>query len=180
MSLLIHTQQKWLPRLFDGLLTMLAWVGLVYLIYRGVLSLLHHSHMGLRLSFGLEILQTLSTLTVYAVVALAIGLALFAWAKYNQRRAGHYQRRARVPDVGRQGLSNEFQVSLAAFEYLQRQQVLVLHHHAHGSLSAIELPGTGLLLPAMAELDMFEQISHNLEGEAASSVPLALDGPGLR
>ncbi|MCU1717781.1 poly-beta-1,6-N-acetyl-D-glucosamine biosynthesis protein PgaD [Pseudomonas sp. 5P_3.1_Bac2] len=166
MSLLIHTQQKWLPRLIDGLLTLLAWVGLAYLIYRGVLALLHNSHMGLRLSFGLEILQTLSTLTAYAVVALAIGLCLFAWAKYNERRAGNYQRRERVPDVGVQSLSDEFQVSLTAFAYLQCQQVLVLHHHDHGSLSAIELPGTGLLLPAMTETDMFEQICHNLEGEA--------------
>jgi biofilm PGA synthesis protein PgaD len=171
MSLLIRTQQNWLPRLFDGLLTLLAWVGLVYLIYRGVLSLLDNSRMGLRLSFGLRILETLSTLTVYALVAAAIALVLFVWAKYNQRRAGTYKRRERVPDAGIQCLSNEFQVSLTAFEYLQRQQVLVLHHHDHGSLSAIELPGTGLLLPAMAESDMFEQISHNLEDEVWLDAP---------
>lgn len=35
MSLLIRTQQHWLPRSIDALLTLVAWLGLGYLVVQG-------------------------------------------------------------------------------------------------------------------------------------------------
>jgi|GEM_PF-1372492 len=165
MSLLIRTQQRLLPRLIDIALTLAAWLGMAYLVLQGVQGLLQGRQNSPRLWFGIEFLQTLDTLLIYLLVGLAIGAVLLAWAKYNERRADWYQRRERMPDICERGLSANFQVSLPILDCLQNQQVLILHHHGHGALAAIEFPGTGLRLPAQAEMAI------SPEQEAAESSP---------
>lgn len=150
MSLLIRTQQKWLPRSIDALLTLIAWVGFGYLLVQGVAAVIADDQQGPRLSLGTEFLLTLDTLLIYLLVALLIGAVLLVWAKYNEQRASGYERRERMPDICEVGLSENFQVSLPVLDCLQNQQVLILHNHEHGALAAIEFPGTALRLPAHA------------------------------
>ena len=38
---LIVTERRLLPRLFDSLMTLIAWVGFIWLIHHGVVSILH-------------------------------------------------------------------------------------------------------------------------------------------
>lgn len=83
MSLLIRTQQKWLPRSIDALLTLAAWVGFGYLLVQGVAAVIANDQQGPRLSLGTEFLLTLDTLLIYLLVALLIGTVLLVWAKYN-------------------------------------------------------------------------------------------------
>jgi biofilm PGA synthesis protein PgaD len=158
MSLLIRTQQHWLPRSIDALLTLVAWLGLLYLLVQGVTAVTANGQQGSRLSLGTEFLLTLDTLLIYLVVALMVGAALLVWAKYNERRAYGYERRERMPDVCEVGLSENFQVSLPILDCLQNQQVLILHNHEHGALAAIEFPGTALSLPALASDESLKEL----------------------
>lgn len=44
---LIFTERRLLPRIIDVLLTLIAWVGFLYLIYKGLITALAHSpYMG--------------------------------------------------------------------------------------------------------------------------------------
>jgi biofilm PGA synthesis protein PgaD len=46
---LIFTERRLLPRIIDVLLTIFAWVGFLYLIYKGLITALAHSpYMGVR------------------------------------------------------------------------------------------------------------------------------------
>ncbi|CAM7880520.1 hypothetical protein CIFRMA203M1_11085 [Citrobacter freundii] len=46
---LIFTERRLLPRIIDVLLTLIAWVGFLYLIYKGLITALAHSpYMGVR------------------------------------------------------------------------------------------------------------------------------------
>lgn len=156
MSLLIRTQQHWLPRAVDSLLTLLAWVGLTYLVVMGVLGMLA-SNPVTRPSLDSKFLLTLDTLLVYLLVALSITATLLIWAKYSQHRAQWYPRRVRMSDVGELGLAESFQVSLPILDCLQKQQVLILHNHAHGALAAIEFPGIAVRLPAHIDEEELEE-----------------------
>lgn len=144
MNVLVKTQPHWLPRLLDVALTLLAWAGFFYLLYNGIHALLVVGWQGPDLTFGRRFLATLDTLVIYLVVALLIGLLLLLWAKYNQFRAARLQRLSRAPDVGGDELAESLGLSLDAFNCLQKQQVLILHHDDHGQLVAIEFPDTGL------------------------------------
>ncbi len=56
---LIFTEQRFLPRAIDVLLTLVAWIGFIYLIYKGLITALTHSpYMGVRPFF-----TTLDTVT---------------------------------------------------------------------------------------------------------------------
>jgi len=91
---LIFTERRLLPRIIDVLLTLIAWVGFLYLIYKGLITALAHSpYMGVRPFF-----TTLDTVTFYILVALVNGLVLIGWAKYNQFRL-RVERRSRRPGL---------------------------------------------------------------------------------
>lgn len=111
MSLLIHSQQSRLGRAVDLLLTLSAWVAMAYLLVQGVASLLASGRHGSRPALVAGIMPTLDTLLIYLLVALGLGAILLAWAKYNERRAGWYQRRSRMPDIAEETLAANFQVS---------------------------------------------------------------------
>ncbi|MFI8609650.1 poly-beta-1,6-N-acetyl-D-glucosamine biosynthesis protein PgaD [Pseudomonas sp. AOB-7] len=170
MSLLIRSQQSRLGRAVDVLLTLSAWAAMAYLLVQGVASLLASGRHGPRPALVAEIMPTLDTLLIYLLVALGLGTILLAWAKYNERRAGWYQRRSRMPDIAEETLAANFQVSLAILDCLQRQQVLILHNGEDGALAAIEFPGTALRLPALASDELLESLRSE---EAPSAEPLA-------
>lgn len=150
MTLLIRTQQRWLPRAIDTLLTLLAWCGMTYLLVQGVAAVIANGQQGPRPSLGIEFLLTLDTLLIYLLVSLGVATVLLAWAKYHEYRAEWRQRRVRVPNVCERGLSESFQVSLAILDCLRHRQVLILHNNEQGALAAVALPDTALRLPAPA------------------------------
>lgn len=46
---LIFTERRLLPRVIDVVLTLIAWIGFLYLIYKGLIVALAHSpHIGVR------------------------------------------------------------------------------------------------------------------------------------
>jgi biofilm PGA synthesis protein PgaD len=160
MSLLIRTQQHWLPRLVDILLTIAAWVGFLSLIYIGTKGLIGSIPHDLRLSFSNNLMRTLQTLLVYVAGGALMGAILLIWAKYNEVRAGLYERRAFVPPIGVEALSSSFEVSDAIIKFLQNEQVWILHNYEHGELSAVEAPKLGVVLPAYADHEQVRQAIH--------------------
>ena len=91
---LIFTEQRLFPRALDLLLTIIAWLGFCWLIYSGLINAIEHDpFMGTRPFY-----TTLSTLSIYLLVACLIDMALIGWAKYNQLRF-RIERRKRRPEL---------------------------------------------------------------------------------
>jgi biofilm PGA synthesis protein PgaD len=151
MSLLIRTQQHWLPRTIDTLLTLIAWVGFISLIIIGVRDLYTGTSNRTFMQLLFEVRPTLDTLIVYVICGLVIGGILLIWAKYNEVRAGRYARRKETVQVDTVGLASSFRVSAAVIEFLRSEQVWILHNHEHGDLAAIEVPGFGMKVLANAD-----------------------------
>ncbi|KES25537.1 MULTISPECIES: poly-beta-1,6-N-acetyl-D-glucosamine biosynthesis protein PgaD [unclassified Pseudomonas] len=137
---LIKTPQHWLPRSLDVLLTLCAWAIFVWLMERGIASLLASGWRGPRLDWSGQFLQTLDTLMVYVLCSALIAALLVSWARYNQIRAARYERRSRMPDLSRQALSRSFNISGDTLARLHGAQVVTLHNDEHGNLVWVENP----------------------------------------
>ncbi|GIZ12640.1 poly-beta-1,6-N-acetyl-D-glucosamine biosynthesis protein PgaD [Pseudomonas sp. NCCP-436] len=151
MTLLIRTQQHWLPRCVDVLLTVIAWIGFVGLVYAGIREMADAVPLEQRLIESEILMSTLETLLVYLLGGVLIAALLLFWAKYNQLRARRYTRRQCPGRLCVDGLSGSFRVAPEVIETLHGGQVWILHHHEHGDLSAIEMPGKGIVLTADAQ-----------------------------
>ncbi|HHN8542830.1 poly-beta-1,6-N-acetyl-D-glucosamine biosynthesis protein PgaD [Citrobacter cronae] len=131
---LIFTERRLLPRIIDVLLTIFAWVGFLYLIYKGLITALAHSpYMGVRPFF-----TTLDTVTFYILVALVNGLVLIGWAKYNQFRF-RVERRSRRPGLEEHELAESLRITRELVTELNKARVLTVHHHENGEISHIDV-----------------------------------------
>lgn len=135
---LIKTPQHWLHRTIDTALTLCAWVAFIYLLVRGLKAMAEATRLGPQMDFMAQMVNTFGTLSAYALCALLIGLVLLAWAKYNEIRAGRYERRERMPNIGAQTLSKSFRVTSETYLRLRAQQVLTLHNDEVGDLIWVE------------------------------------------
>ena len=89
---LVRTRQRTAMWLIDVLLTLVAWAGLIWLLARGIGSMLD-THGGPR--FDAPIFAAINTLQVYLWIAVFNAVILISWARYQQRRGRQFaQRRA--------------------------------------------------------------------------------------
>lgn len=148
---LIFTEQRFLPKLIDVVLTIIAWVGFSYLIYKGLITALAHSpFIGIRPFF-----TTLNTVSFYAIVALVNGLVLIGWAKYNQYRF-RVERRNRRPGLEDNELAVSMRITPELAMGLNKGRVLTVFHYENGEIEHIEVE-KGIAdntLPPPAALDM--------------------------
>lgn len=120
---LIFTERRALPRLFDSLLTLIAWVGFIWLIYHGVVSILHN-----RPEDGINLLRpTFGTLTIYLLIVLVNSLFLILWAKYNQLRFSS-ERRTRRQELSDDQLAIRFGLSEEILAQLNQSQIAVVSY----------------------------------------------------
>src|SRR3546814_13058483 len=84
--MIIKMPRFWVFALIDFVLTALAWVIFLYLFGGGVASILKGDMPGIAVPLASRLLPFLYTLLVYIVVAIGIGLVLFAWSKYKEIR----------------------------------------------------------------------------------------------
>lgn len=148
---LIFTEQRFIPRLIDVILTLIAWVGFSYLIYKGLITALAHSpFMGLRPFF-----TTLNTVSFYALVALINGLVLIGWAKYNQLRF-RVERRNRKPGLEDNELAVSMHITPELAMELNKGRVLTVFHYENGEIEHIEVAKNIVdnLLPPPVALEM--------------------------
>lgn len=137
---LIKTSQHWLHRMIDLVLTLAAWAAFTFLLVRGLKAMAEASRSGAQQDLTEQMVHTFGTLMVYTLCAVLIGLALFAWAKYNEIRARHFDRRTRVSNVGERTLMKSFRVTSETYQRLRTQQVVILHNDEIGDLIWVEGP----------------------------------------
>ena len=103
---LVRTRQSLVMWIIDVLLTLMAWAGLIWLLARGITSMLD-THGGPRIEA--PIFAALNTLQVYLWIALFNAVILISWARYQQRRGRKFaQRRAEAKALTDQNLSDSF------------------------------------------------------------------------
>ncbi|MDC9588246.1 poly-beta-1,6-N-acetyl-D-glucosamine biosynthesis protein PgaD [Xenorhabdus sp. XENO-10] len=134
---LIFTEQRLSPRLIDILLTVLAWVGFIYLFTMG---LSHFSHNGPRpfvsvftSAFTLEP----GSIVLYIAIAIFNALLLIGWAKYNQRRFRTERRRHR-PVLTHAEIAQSFILEKNLLDILRQSKVSSITYDNHGHIISID------------------------------------------
>ena len=133
---LVRTRQRKVMWLIDVLLTLMAWAGLIWLLARGITSMLE-THGGPRLEA--PIFAALNTLQVYLWIALLNAVILVSWAHYQQRKGRKFaQRRAQANAVSDKNLSESFRLGEGDLEQLRRPGVLVIHNDEEGGVAQVK------------------------------------------
>lgn len=137
---LIRTPRHWLPRLVDIILTVIAWVVFIWLMYNGIIDLIDDQKQGPRIEMGTQLLSGLDSLLLYLVLSLLVACILSIWATYRRKQAAGFERRKRVPIMSDATLSSSFGVDPRLTKLLQEQQVLTVHNDEDGHLLSVEMP----------------------------------------
>lgn len=129
---IIITEPRLVPRIIDALLTLLAWAGFIYLIYREYYVVFPDvsgdpspasSGPGVLLYYGF-----------FALLYVAI---FILWAQYNQHFfTRERRRRKKVPDE--QTLAQSFSITVNELETLNHNRVLRVHHDPSGGIVRID------------------------------------------
>ena len=133
---LIRTRQRKVMWFIDVLLTLFAWAGLIWLLVRGISSMLD-THGGPRIEA--PIFAALNTLQVYMWIALFNAVILVSWARYQQRKGRKFaQRRAQANALSDKNLSESFSLGEGDLEQLRRPGVLVIHNDEDGGVAEVK------------------------------------------
>ncbi|KMV32551.1 poly-beta-1,6-N-acetyl-D-glucosamine biosynthesis protein PgaD [Franconibacter pulveris] len=134
MQPLIFTEQRLAPRVFDVLLTVIAWAAFTYLIYFDLMKeLMLPATTGPRPFYA-----TLGTIAIYVLMALLNGVALLIWAKYNQFRF-RVERRKRRPDLEHEEVAESFQITPKLVTEMNKGRVQTVFHDDHGGIDHVEV-----------------------------------------
>ncbi|WP_248805388.1 poly-beta-1,6-N-acetyl-D-glucosamine biosynthesis protein PgaD [Pseudomonas sp. MWU13-2100] len=135
---IIRTRQRPLMLAVDVLLTILAWVGLLYLLIQGLWPLFD-GHAGPRID--ISFFEALNTLQVYLWIGLLNAAVLIAWARYQQRKSrGYSRRRLPAPVVDDEGLSRSFELSEDNFARMRQSATMIVHNDEHGGVIEVLSP----------------------------------------
>lgn len=127
-NVLIFTQQNRLHRLFDIVITLLAWGMLGSLLIQGIFRLINNQSQGL----------PIEKILFYLAVALLVNIALLSWAKYNQRRFRH-ERRQRKPGLELSEVAKSLHISPREMERLNQSRIMVVHHCSGGVIQSVKV-----------------------------------------
>ncbi|KZN17111.1 MULTISPECIES: poly-beta-1,6-N-acetyl-D-glucosamine biosynthesis protein PgaD [Pseudomonas] len=132
---IIRTRQRPFLVVIDVFLTVLAWVGLLYLLVRGLWPLVD-THDGPRIDASF--FDALGTLQIYLWVALLNAVILITWARYQQRKSKSFaQRRLPAPVVDDQGLSKSFKLTGDRLAKLRTPGSMTIHNDQDGDVSHV-------------------------------------------
>ncbi len=137
-ELLIRTQQRWLPRVLDFVVTLLGWAGFAVLFANGFLAVLRsqpsaqsHVHFGL-------LAATIVTLAMYFLVGLINALVLYSWALYNQFRR-RTERRAHIPPLTNEQLRTSFALPVEMHQTLRSSQICSVENDEEGNIVGVSV-----------------------------------------
>ncbi|MFK3790330.1 MULTISPECIES: poly-beta-1,6-N-acetyl-D-glucosamine biosynthesis protein PgaD [Pseudomonas] len=131
---IIRTRQRPFLVIVDVFFTLVAWGALLYLLVRGLWPLLY-THEGPRFEAG--VLDALTTLQFYGLVAVINAVLLISWARYRQRRSRKYPPRLPAPAVDDKRLSETFKLSDETFAQMRQPGSLIVHNDAEGGISHV-------------------------------------------
>ncbi|MBX3679538.1 poly-beta-1,6-N-acetyl-D-glucosamine biosynthesis protein PgaD [Cognatazoarcus halotolerans] len=134
--------QSWQQRFVSRTLTLVFWVGWVYLwlpaiTLVGWLAGLERFHFHMIVLEGYQ--GFLGLLVLYAVVIFSMGFALVLWAKYNHWRFRGVERRRMRPTVSAEALGTMIGVQAADIERWRDARIAVVHHDAHGQVVMVDV-----------------------------------------
>ncbi|WP_434708803.1 poly-beta-1,6-N-acetyl-D-glucosamine biosynthesis protein PgaD [Pseudomonas sp. R1-1] len=134
---IIRTRQRPVLLVIDVLITLVAWVGLLFLLIRGLWPLVETHAGGPRIDNSA--FDALGTLQIYLWVALVNAVVLIGWARYQQRKSRSFaQRRLPSPVVDDQGLSKSFKLCDERLQKLRTPGVMTIHNDQDGDISHVE------------------------------------------
>lgn len=134
---IIRTRQRPFLVIVDIFFTVLAWIGLLYLMIRGLWPLVM-THGGPRLVDS-SFLDALGTLQIYLWVALFNAALLISWARAQKRKSKSFaQRRASVPVAGDEELSKSFKLTGDRLERMRQLGTMVIHNDEAGDVSDVD------------------------------------------
>jgi biofilm PGA synthesis protein PgaD len=132
---IIRTRQRPILVVVDAFFTVLAWVGLLYLLIRGLWPLID-THDGPRIDASF--FDALGTLQIYLWVALINAIILISWARYQQRKSRSFaQRRLPAPVVDDEGLSKSFNLTGDRLGQLRMSGSMTIHNNQDGDVSQV-------------------------------------------
>jgi biofilm PGA synthesis protein PgaD len=132
---IIRTRQRPFLVVIDVFFTVLAWVGLLYLLAQGLWPLFD-THDGPRINTSF--FDALGTLQIYLWVALLNAVILITWARYQQRKSKSFaQRRLPAPVVDDQGLSKSFKLTGDRLAKLRTPGSMTIHNDQDGDVSHV-------------------------------------------
>ena len=134
---IIRTRQRPLLLVIDVLVTLVAWIGLLFLLIRGLWPLVETHVGGPRIDNSA--FDALGALQIYLWVALANAVVLIGWARYQQRKSRSFaQRRLPSPVIDDQGLSKSFKLCDDRLQKLRTPGVMTIHNDQDGDISHVE------------------------------------------
>lgn len=134
---IIRTRQRPVLLVIDVLITLVAWIGLLFLLIRGLWPLVETHAGGPRIDNSA--FDALGTLQIYLWVALVNAVVLIGWARYQQRKSRSFaQRRLPSPVIDDQGLSKSFKLCDERLQKLRTPGVMTIHNDQDGDISHVE------------------------------------------
>ncbi|MCR8933746.1 MULTISPECIES: poly-beta-1,6-N-acetyl-D-glucosamine biosynthesis protein PgaD [unclassified Pseudomonas] len=134
---IIRTRQRPVLLVIDVLITLVAWIGLLFLLIRGLWPLVETHAGGPRIDNSA--FDALGTLQIYLWVALVNAVVLIGWARYQQRKSRSFaQRRLPSPVIDDQGLSKSFKLCDERLQKLRMPGVMTIHNDQDGDISHVE------------------------------------------
>lgn len=147
---IIRTRQRPILVVIDVILTVVAWVGLLLLLMRGLWPLIE-THAGAP-RIDSSAFDALGTLQIYLWIAVVNAVILIAWARYQQRKSRSFaQRRLPSPVIDDAGLSKSFKLCDDRLQKLRTPGVMTIHNDQEGDISHVEThfwPVTPAQLPS--------------------------------
>ena len=133
---IIRTRQRPILVVIDVILTVLAWVGLLFLLMRGLWPLIE-THAGAP-RIDSSAFDALGTLQIYLWIAVVNAVILIAWARYQQRKSRSFaQRRLQSPVIDDAGLSKSFKLCDDRLQKLRTPGVMTIHNDQEGDISHV-------------------------------------------
>lgn len=126
---LILTEDRLGPRLFDGLITAIAWAGFLYFVWKNLLLQL----MLLPDQRGEIVAQSLNSVLLYLLIAAINGWLLILWYQYSLRRYSDRYRDEHSPfQLGE--LARSFNLSTQLVSEMSRYNQLTVYHDQIGQI----------------------------------------------
>ncbi|MEH0887977.1 poly-beta-1,6-N-acetyl-D-glucosamine biosynthesis protein PgaD [Enterobacter sp. UNJFSC 003] len=130
---LILTEHRLLPRLFDAVLTVLAWGGFLFFLYANLWMQITEENT---YRWGV-IIASFNTVLIYLLVATLNGWLLILWYQYNRRRA--HVRRRRPGDLQHDELARSFNVTPQIMSEMSQYNLLTVYHDQIGRIIDLKI-----------------------------------------
>lgn len=131
---LILTEHRLLPRFFDALLTLVAWIGFLFFLYANLLIELANQPDNRWES----LVASFDSVLVFLTIAVINGWVLILWYQYNRRRT-HRRRHGSVSSLRHEELARSFNVAQQIISEMSQHNLLTVYHDQIGRIIDLKI-----------------------------------------